>query len=53
MYHFDTFIVLLGNYLSDRCQYVEYNGHRSNTLPITTGVPQGSFGVITISYRYQ
>ena len=33
---------LLGNYLSDRCQYVEYNGHRSNTLPITTGITQGS-----------
>ena len=33
---------LLDNYLSDRCQYVEYNDHRSNTLPITTGVPQGS-----------
>ena len=33
----------LDNYLSDRCQYVEYNGHRSNTLPyITTGVPQCS-----------
>ena len=27
----------LNNYLSDRCQYVECNGHRSNTLPITTG----------------
>ena len=37
-----TSLSLLGNYVSDRCQYVEYNGHRSNTLPITTGVPQGS-----------
>ena len=37
-----TSLSLLDNYLSDRCQYVEYNGHRSNTLPITTGVPQGS-----------
>ena len=37
-----TSLSLLDTYLSDRCQYVEYNGHRSNTLPITTGVPQGS-----------
>ena len=37
-----TSFSLLDYYLSDRCQYVEYNGHRSNTLPITTGVPQGS-----------
>ena len=37
-----TSLSLLDNYLSDRCQYVEYNGHRSNTLPITTAVPQGS-----------
>ena len=36
-----TSLSLLDNYLSDRCQYVKYNGHRSNTLPITTGVPQG------------
>ena len=28
--------------MTDRCQYVEYNDHRSNTLPISTGVPQGS-----------
>ena len=33
---------LLKNYLSDRSQYVEFNGHISNTLPISTGVPQGS-----------
>ena len=37
-----TSLSLLGNYLSGRCQYVEYNGHRSNTLLITTGGPQGS-----------
>ena len=37
-----TSLSLLDNNLSDRCQYVEYNGYRSNTLPITTGVPQGS-----------
>ena len=38
----DNSLSLLHNYLTDRCQYVEYNGHRSNTLPISTGVPQGS-----------
>ena len=39
----DNSLSLLHNYLTDRCQYVEYNGHRSNTLPISTGVPQGWF----------
>ena len=38
----DNSLSLLHNYLTDRCQYVEYNGHRSNTLPISTGIPQGS-----------
>ena len=38
----DNSLSLLHNYLTDRCQYVEYNGHRSNTLPISTGVPRGS-----------
>ena len=38
----DNSLSLLDNYLTDRCQYVEYNGHKSNTLPISTGVPQGS-----------
>ena len=34
---------LLKNYLSNRSQYVEFNGHISNTLPnISTGVSQGS-----------
>ena len=35
---------LLKNYLFNRSQYVEFNGHTSisNTLPISTGVPQGS-----------
>ena len=33
---------LLKNYLSNRSQYVEFNGHISNTLPKSTGVPQGS-----------
>ena len=35
-------INLLHSYLSERRQYVEYNHHRSITLPISTGVPQGS-----------
>ena len=30
------------SYLSDRQQFVEINGVSSNTLPIRTGVPQGS-----------
>ena len=33
---------LLKNYLSNRSQYVGFNGHISNTLPISTGVPQAS-----------
>ena len=33
---------LLKKYLSNRSQYVEFNGQISNTLPISTGVPQGS-----------
>ena len=33
---------LLKNYLSNRSQYVAFNRHISNTLPISTCVPQGS-----------
>ena len=33
---------LLSNYLTDRPQYEEFCGHKSGTLPISTGVPQGS-----------
>ena len=33
---------LLRSYLTGRMQYVEYNGHKSAHLPISTGVPQGS-----------
>ena len=33
---------LCESYLSNRQQYVEYNGYKSELLPITTGVPQGS-----------
>ena len=30
------------SYLTDRSQYVEFNGHKSVNLLISTGVPQGS-----------
>ena len=30
------------SYLHGRCQYVELNGHKSTTMPLETGVPQGS-----------
>ena len=30
------------SYLSDRFQYVDYNGTMSSKLPLSTGVPQGS-----------
>ena len=33
---------LLSSYLTDRSQHVEFSGHKSDTLPISTGVPQGS-----------
>ena len=33
---------LLCSYLSERSQYVEYNSHKLEELPVTTGVPQGS-----------
>ena len=33
---------LLKSYLSNRSQYVEYNKIQSKSIPITTGVPQGS-----------
>ena len=33
---------LLCSYLSRRSQFVEYNGSKSEELPIDTGVPQGS-----------
>ena len=38
----DMYLNLLRNYLSDRKQSVEINQIKSNLLPITTGVPQGS-----------
>ena len=33
---------LFRSYLSDRSQCVDFNGHTSNCLPISTSVPQGS-----------
>ena len=30
------------SYLTDRSQFMEFNGHKSVDLPISTGVPQGS-----------
>ena len=33
---------ILSSYLTDRSQYVEFSGHKSDTLPISTGIPQGS-----------
>ena len=33
---------LLQCYLSGRSQFAEYNGHKSEKLYVTTGVPQGS-----------
>ena len=33
---------LCKSYLTDRKQFVEYDGCRSDLLPVTTGVPQGS-----------
>ena len=33
---------LIYSYLSDRWQFVDFNGHKSSYLPIKTGVPQGS-----------
>ena len=32
----------IGDFLSDRQQYVSINGSRSSNLPVTSGVPQGS-----------
>ena len=33
---------LLRSYLTDISQYVEFSGHKSDALPISTGVPQCS-----------
>ena len=34
--------LLLKDYLSDRHQYVDFNGYKSKTKSISLGVPQGS-----------
>ena len=36
---------LLSSYLTDRSQYVEFSGKKSDTLPISTGVPQAQYSV--------
>ena len=33
---------LLQNYLTSRTQFVKFKTHNSNSLPVRTGVPQGS-----------
>ena len=38
----DTALLLLKNYLNNRKQYVEFEDTKSEILPITVGVPQGS-----------
>ena len=38
----DVQLGLFENYLKNRTQYVEYDDVISDTLPVTTGVPQGS-----------
>ena len=38
----DNAFKLLKNYLTNRRQYVVYNSQNSETLDISTGVPQGS-----------
>ena len=34
--------MLIISYLSERWQFVYFNGHKSSYLPIKTGIPQGS-----------
>ena len=51
----DTALLLLKSYLNNRKQYVEFEDTKSEILPITIGVPQGSIigpllFIIYISY---
>ena len=41
----------LCSYLTDRSQYVDFNGHMSTQWPISTGVPQG-IGLRTFIISY-
>ena len=43
---------LLRSYLTGRMQYVEYNGHKSVHLHISTGVPHGSVLGTLLYLRY-
>ena len=38
----DTALTWFTSYLNNRSQFVELNGHKSENLPLPTGVPQGS-----------
>lgn len=38
----DTLILLFSSYLTNRIQYVYYNGHKSQPFRAVSGVPQGS-----------
>ena len=38
----DNVLKWIEDFLSDRTQYVSVNGEKSNSMPVTSGVPQGS-----------
>ena len=38
----DTALSWFRSYLENRRQFVDWNGFKSNSLPLETGVPQGS-----------
>ena len=48
-----TNLNLFGSYLNNRKQYTEIDHTKSNMLPITTGIPQGSILGPLIYYIYQ
>jgi hypothetical protein len=45
-------LALLCSFLSDRKQFVNFGGHNSTVLPISTGVPQGSILAPTLFLVY-